>query len=512
MASQSQHNESNLLRLPAEILAEIVQELRFIDVPLSAEYPDIKIEKETHGNLKSLRLAHKTFADCDDLNTILFSNICLEPTRACLTSLQRGDFSRVVQYVHSVSFTTPPSWALPYKAYEKILRSSQDSPVPEGLNSAYDAYMSDARDTQALLEDLDSELKQAWTEVLKALGDRLEKVKLLSYDCEEIRQVKYLDTIGKEDMGMPWQLPRHNHEDDKWAHFELRDENSEPTVEYHCKHATAVAGDKLIIMVLTCLAASGVAIPNLNIQIFMTGDVECKEIPGWEELDFSKLKVLHISPEIPSGENGLVERHLWGMSNSHAEKMKIKAGDFCHDLLDKCHSSIQHFAYGIDHVGKGVLCWPIRKPSHDFPELAHLTQKGNHFPQALAHWLLHLKSLRHLEVSGKVCRGPADVDWCCVFSAIREHPNVSGESPKGLKVDFDDLQMEGDVSYSGVICKDSSIATKRHERDMSLEHWEDVNYGIEAHFYGEMPLGENKALLYHMGRWEPSDEEDESDS
>ncbi|KAF5687102.1 hypothetical protein FCIRC_2490 [Fusarium circinatum] len=515
MLSELRQDKSKLLNLPSEILAEIVKELRFIHVPLSAEYPNVKTERESHENLKSLRLAHRTFADRDDLNNILFSNICLEPTRAGLTSLQRGDFSRVAQHVHSVTFTTPPSWALPYKAYEKILRSSQESSVlfwPEGLKSAYDAYISGAKDTQALLEDTEGELKQAWTEILKTLGDRLEKVKLLSYDCENIRQVKYLDAIGKEDTGMPWQLPRHDHQEDKWAHFELRNENSEPTVEYYCKQATAVAGDKLIAMVFTCLAASAVAIPNLNIELLMTGDVECNDIPGWEDLDFSKLKVLHISPEIPSGENGLVERHLWGMSNSHAETMKIKAGDFCHDLLDKCHYSIQHFAYGIDQVGKGVLCWPTRKPSHGFPELIHLTQKGNIFPQALAHWLLHLKSLQHLEVSGKVCRGPADIDWRFVLSAIREHPNVSGESPKGLRVDFDDLHMEGSVSYSGVICKDGSIATKRHERDMSLEHWRDMNYGMEAHFYGEMSLGENKALLYRMGQWEPRDEEDDSDS
>ncbi|CVK85192.1 uncharacterized protein FPRN_06931 [Fusarium proliferatum] len=513
MASQFQQNDSNLLGLPTEILSEIVKELRFIHVPFSAEYPDIKVEKETHENLKSLRLTHRAFANCDDLNCILFSNICLEPTRASLTSLQRGDFSRVALHVRSVTFTTPPSWALPYKAYEKILRGSQESSVlflPDGLKAAYDAYMSDARDTQALLEDPEGELKQAWTGIIKILGDRLEKVKLLSYDCERIRQVNYIDTPNT-DVGIPWQLPRHNHEDDRWAHFELRDENSEPTVEYHCKHATAVTGDKLIAMVLTCLAASGVAVPNLNMQLFMTGDLECKDIPGWEDLDFSKLKVLHISPEIPSGENGLVERHLWAMSNSQAERMKIKSGDFCHDLLDKCHSSIQHFAYGIDHVGKGVLCWPTRKPSHDFPELTRLTQKGNIFPQALAHWLLHLKSLRHLEVSGKVCRGPADVDWRFVFSAIREHPNVSGETPKGLRVDLDELHMEGDVSYSGVICKDASIATKRHERDMSLELWEDLNYGMEAHLYGEMPFGENKALLYCMGQWEPTDEGEESD-
>ncbi|KAF4951377.1 hypothetical protein FGADI_7575 [Fusarium gaditjirri] len=508
--------ESNLLRLPTEILGEIVKGLRFITVPFDAEHLyDLKIEKETHQNLKSLRLVHRTFAEFDDLNSILFSNICLEPTRAGLTSLQRGDFSRVRPHVHSVTFTTPPSWALPYKAYEKILQSSQDSSVlfwPEGLNSAYDAYMSDARDTQALLEATDGELKQAWTDILKILGDRLEKVKLLSYDCEKIRQVKYLDALGKRDMGIPWQLPRHGHKEDKWERFGLRDETSEPTVEYHCKQATAITGDKLVILVFTCLAASGIAIPNLNIQLLMTGEVECKDIPGWEELDFSKLKVLHISPEIPSGENGLVDRHLWAMSDSHVEKMKIKSGDFCHDLRDKCHSSIQHFAYGIDYVGRGVLCWPIRRPSHDFPELTHLTQKGNIFPQALAAWIFHIKSLRHLEISGKTCRGPADIDWRFVFGAIREHPNVSGEAPKGLRVDLDNLHMEGSLSYAGIICKNASIATKRHERDMSLEHWRDVNYGIEAHFYDELALGENKALLYKMGQWEPRDEDDESDS
>ncbi|KAF5533816.1 hypothetical protein FMEXI_11610 [Fusarium mexicanum] len=236
MLSEMRQDESKLLSLPSEILAEIVKELRFIHVPLSAEYPNVKIEKETQENLKSLRLAHRTFADRDDLNNILFSNICLEPTRAGLTSLQRGDFSRVAQYIHTVTFTTPPSWALPYKAYEKILRSSQESSVLfwlEGLKSAYDAYMSDAKDTQALLGDSEREIKQAWTKILKTLGDRLKKVKLLSYDCEKIRQVKYLDAIGKEDVGMPWQLPRHDHQEDKWAHFELRDENSEPTVEYY---------------------------------------------------------------------------------------------------------------------------------------------------------------------------------------------------------------------------------------------------------------------------------------
>jgi hypothetical protein len=39
MASQLRQNQSILLSLPTEILAEIVKELRFISVSFSTEYP-----------------------------------------------------------------------------------------------------------------------------------------------------------------------------------------------------------------------------------------------------------------------------------------------------------------------------------------------------------------------------------------------------------------------------------------------------------------------------------------
>jgi hypothetical protein len=39
MDAQPQQNTSNLLCLPAEILVEIVKELRFINVPFSIKYP-----------------------------------------------------------------------------------------------------------------------------------------------------------------------------------------------------------------------------------------------------------------------------------------------------------------------------------------------------------------------------------------------------------------------------------------------------------------------------------------
>ncbi|KAM0231238.1 hypothetical protein ACHAPO_008616 [Fusarium lateritium] len=507
MASQFHHNTSNLFRLPAELLIEIFKQLRFVKVLLTDEYPhlyirhdapgaslyrDTRIVKETYQDLKSLRLAHKTFAEFPDLSNILFSNIVLQPTRTALTSLQRSDFSRVAQYVRSVTFATPPSWALLYKAYVENHRNSQGSSKPfslENLGSCYEAYMCDARDTYALLKDPE--------EILKVLGDRIEKVKLLSYACERIRQVKYLDALNKVNTGIPWQLPRHGHANE-WSIFGFRKEHANPTVDYFSKHATAVTGDKLIATVFTCLAASGVAIPNLNIQLLMTGNIECKDIPGWEDLDFSKLKVLHISPEIPTSDIRVLERYTW------ADKMKIKCGNFCHDLLDKCHSNIQHFAYGIDHTGRGVLSWPTRRPTHDFPELTHLTQKANTSPLVLAEWLLHLQNLNRLDLSGDFCQGSLPVDWCYVFSAIGKHPNVSGETPKGLRVDIDELYMIRDeLSYSGVVCKDVNIATKRHGRDTSLKHWEDVNYGIEACIYDDVPLHENKALSYIMGYWYP---------
>ncbi|CAJ0551373.1 Ff.00g113030.m01.CDS01 [Fusarium sp. VM40] len=69
--------------------------------------------------------------------------------------------------------------------------------------------------------------------------------------------------------------------------------------------------------------------------------------------------------------------------------------------------------------------------------------------------------------------------------------------------------MDISLSYSGIVCRETSVATKRHKRDMSLEHWNDVNCGIEAHFYGAMKLSENTALLYRMGRWEPEDDREE---
>ncbi|KAF5002438.1 hypothetical protein FGRMN_450 [Fusarium graminum] len=545
---------ASLITLPTEVLTEILKEVLYINVVVYRYYPPVRLDtgertdypkyrattqdKKTLQNLKSLRLAHRRFAQCDVVNRILFSDICLEPTRGSLASIQRGDFSHVASYVRSVTFATPPSWTLPRKTYDRILSRSQEPFIstpprrlnektrmipqqlfnsnstrggyvrllswtlepsapflPEALRSAYDAYMTEARYTQALLQDSESELKQTWIQVLRSLGDRLERVRLLSYDCEEMRQVNYLDAPDNAGLNIPWRYPRHDHEGDRSNATVDRDANFDRTLEYSCTNAAAVAGDKLFATVIACLAASGVAIPHLSIQMFMTGDLECKTIPGWNQVDFSKLKELHISPKIPYRESGMAEWQL------HLEQMKIKFGDFCHDLLDKCHSSIQHFCWGIDQFGQSLLCWPTRRPTYDFPELTHLTQKGNIAPAQLAHWLLHLKNLRHLQLSGEVCRKQYDFDMRFVLNAIRDHSNVKGENPKGLKIDFDGLDLDSCVSYSGVICRDASMATKRLAPDPSLGYMKDVKYALEAHFYGEVPLQENKTLQCFIDQW-----------
>ncbi|KAF4448444.1 hypothetical protein F53441_8168 [Fusarium austroafricanum] len=499
-------DESNLICLPTELLHEIVNGLFTVQL-----LPDSK-DEDAYRSLRALRLTHRKFADYDHLNAYLFGNIYLEPTRACLNSIQRADFSRVAQYVHSVTFTTPPSWALSFKTYERIIHNSEETsarPSPEVLPIAYDAYMRDARDTQTLLESPNSELKQAWKRVLKTLGNRLEKITLLSHECEVTRRVEYLDTPITLKPDVPWQLPRHNHKDN-WS-GNVMCQASDDGVEYLCKHSTAVAGDKLLAAVISCLAASGVAIAHLVIQIFMEGDLECKDISGWERLDFSKLKKLRISPEMPSGENDLVRRAPFGDVDSRPELMKLKAGGVFHDLVEKCHSSIQSLSFGGKWGGTGVIAWPTRRPTYDFPELRHFALTKNIAPGPLSLWVHHLRNLRHLSLAGCISRGPSYLDWRYVFDAIADHPNVSGPNPLGLEVEFNDLDIgpHSWASYRGIICSDSVIATKRHERDTGPEYWRDVNYALETHFYNEVPFWKNIPLRYHMDEWDPEDSDSE---
>ncbi|KAJ4128963.1 hypothetical protein NW768_007488 [Fusarium equiseti] len=482
--------EKGFSLLPPEIIAEIAAGLVF------ARSPEYRFWEETCQQLKILRLAHREFADCGYINKILFARIRLEPTRGGLTTIQLGDFSRVSNYVDSITFITPPSWELSFETYESIVNDADRISAffsQEKLAEGYAAYMRDAKDAQALLQDLDGELKKAWTRILKRSGNRLKTVRLLSDECKETRHIGYYDTPSQIHSGVPCRLPRHDH--------------GMGAIRYGCHYATAVAGDRLFSMAMSCLSASRVAILNLTIETLMTANVECTKIPGWQQLDFSLLRKLEFSCEFPSDEHGLVSEAVKAVT---AENME-KTGNIAHQLIDKCHSSIAEITLG--GFNGDATVWPTRAPTYELPELHTFTQRVDHNPLLLQDWLLHMPSLGRFTLGGKIANEYPSVDLRYVFDAIRDHPNVSGPNPKGLEVVFEQIVASGwvEISYDGTICKDSSIATARCEPDTSSDHLIDCGYPLEAHFYGETKFKHNYPLRYQLDDWDPENEDSDED-
>ncbi|CAG7556389.1 unnamed protein product [Fusarium equiseti] len=483
-------HEKGFSLLPTEIIIAIAAEL------VLARSPGYRYWEGTCQQLKILRLAHRRFADCGYINKILFTRIRLEPTRGGLRTIQRGDFSRVANYVDSITFITPPSWELSFETYQSIVNEPDRISAffsEKKLAEGYAAYMRDAKYAQALLEDLDGELKAAWTRILKTTGDRLKTVRLLSDNCKETRHIEYSDTPSEVHCGVPSRLPRHDH--------------GLGPVRYGCHYATALAGDKLFNMAMSCLSASRVAILNLTIDTLLTANNECTRIPGWEQLDFSLLKKLDFSCEFPSDEHGLVSDALEAVT---AENME-KAGNIVHQLIDKCHSTIAEVTLG--GFDGDATVWPTRAPTCELPALHTFTQRVDHNPLLLHYWLLHMPSLRCFTLAGRIADKYPSVDLRYVFDAIRDHPNVSGPDPRGLEVVFEQIIASEwvEISYGGKICKDSSIATARYEPDTSSDHLIDRGYPLEAHFYGETNFKHNYPLRYQLDDWDPDDEDSDED-
>ncbi|KAK2686976.1 hypothetical protein QWA68_014106 [Fusarium oxysporum] len=70
------------------------------------------------------------------------------------------------------------------------------------------------------------------------------------------------------------------------------------------------------------------------------------------------------------------------------------------------------------------------------------------------------------------------------------------------------------MTYRGVICQDSTIATERHSHCTDPEGLMHENYSLEKHFYNEMRFKDNHGLRYLMNDWdvgmvETDSEEDE---
>ncbi|KAF5687135.1 ferric cupric reductase transmembrane component 7 [Fusarium circinatum] len=456
-------------RIPQEIIIAIVSEILLLC-----------------GNPKDLRfrLTHRKFADCSYVNKLLFANIQLKPTRERLRNIQRGDFSRVAGYTRSITFIAYASWKLVSETWERlILFNTPDHKPNSTLSLAHGTYINDAKEAQRLLEDPDGELIETWTNVLKMVGSRLEKVRVA-------HNIDYKGLYLQDSDGpMDWKnlrlhVPNTRIETHKdlTPRF-LRNEDGVDNATYAREYACAIVAERLFNTAITCLSASGIAISSLSIEVDMLGNVECKEIPGWQQLDLSNLKELNLStlyPHMPC--HLFTETAMTSFLYKRAKHVQRKIGDLAHDLIDKCHSTIETFGFSRDSLPGYQAVWPTRAATYDLPALQDLELGTLIDPRLLHDWLLRMKDLRSLWVYNDLADQPL-VNWRYMLDAIRDHPNVSGPGPKGIQFDF-----PFEFYYEGVICKNSSIATPR-KRPGSRYH------ALEAHLYGEIEFSDNQALI-----------------
>ncbi|KAJ4253860.1 hypothetical protein NW762_010255 [Fusarium torreyae] len=492
--SPSPKDRSNFMRLPTEILVEIVS-----TIAESTNFPERGPFSVSYYQLKTLRLTHRRFARLDYINTILFNSIQLEPTPASLTTIKRGDLTHLAEFVRTITFITPPSWMLPFGTFRHILESSSTEEEKPNISERqlvddYKAYMRHARGAQALLEDANSELEVVWTEVLKTIGSRLSEIQMRSPECYDMRRVEYFDTPSDTNRELPYRLEPHEHHDNEHR--------------YGCKNANAVPGDRLFVTVLSCLAASNVAVPKMTIRQYMTGTVECSDIPGWQHLDL-RLEKLDFCLEIICNSNNLAEGCLISAPRLEDEEVRPKSSKIIHDLVDKCHNTLQDLTLG----GMGAIEWPTKPPPHDLPALQSLAyNSGRINPYLLRDWIARMPMLRYLELNGSLSGDLGYIEWRHLFDAVRDHPNVVGPNPKGLYVSLDQIETCDwtEMTYCEVVCQDTSIATgtiprhiatNRYARNTELDDLLNCDLGLEKHFYG-VPFKHNHPLRYLLDDWE----------
>ncbi|KAF5533817.1 hypothetical protein FMEXI_11611 [Fusarium mexicanum] len=401
--------------------------------------------------------------------------------------------SGIASFVSAVTFVNPPSWKLPLETFEQILIEivpRGEPPVKESqLASAYASYMRGARDSKFLLQDPESELRSLWTKTLKLLGRNLRVVSLFGLRCDELRQVDSTTSPRETDEGAFYQLGPHHHTD--------------RSVEYGCRYAAAIAGDLLFSTVISCLSASGIAVPQMSINHAMTGTVDCTKIPGWHLLNFTRLEKIEFGPDIPhDGDNWASKTVLQTLPCPKVEEIESSASNIVQGLVAKSQSPLKTLILD----GTGVLDWPTQPPLSSWPSLETLDHSFDSInPIGLSSWLKNMPNLRCLRLGGvRLSRGLLFVEWRHIFDAVRDHPSVVGPRPKGLSVEFESIKSADwtRMTYRGVICQDSSIATERHTHCTDPEGLMDENYSLEKHFYSEMRFKDNHGLRYLMNDWD----------
>ncbi|KAF5230734.1 hypothetical protein FANTH_13726 [Fusarium anthophilum] len=255
--------------------------------------------------------------------------------------------SRIASFVSAVAFVNPPSWKLPLETFEQILIETTpqgEPPVKESqLASAYASYICCAIDSKFLLQDPESELRSLWTKTLKLLGGNLRVVSLLSFRCDALCQVDYTTFLREADEEAFYQLGAHNHTD--------------RSVEYGCRYAAAIAGDLLFSTVISCLSASGIAVPQMSIRHAMTGTVDCTKVPGWDFLNFTKLEKVEFGPDIPHNEHDWASKTvLQTLPCPKVEEIESSASKIVHELVTKSQSTLKTLI--LDGTGVLGLAYP----------------------------------------------------------------------------------------------------------------------------------------------------------
>ncbi|KAH7007522.1 hypothetical protein EDB80DRAFT_893804 [Ilyonectria destructans] len=518
-------------RLPNELLITIVKSCEGLDNPVPA-----RRKRWWHGSyrlLETLRLTHPRFANLKFINTLLFTTIQLEPTRAGLRSLQRGDFSRVAEFVLRITFVTPPNWALSFEAFSDIVsrlaveahadeideeefrrsywvfdKPEQERYVNEHLGGewplseaqlrdGFAAYSQEAAATKALLEGPDAQLKDAWVSLMRKLGSRPLYVRFINVDCGQMRRPDYYyDSPCNSDPKPPCSLAAHEH-------------TGEP--EVHCTRPAAVAGDSLFAMAMSCLAISGVSVGNMVIQHYMTGSFAWETITAWESLDLSSLKVFNFSPRILLGEApGENDSAFAPLPLLTAEDVGQRASEAVHTVLDKSHNSLTCLRINVERP----MRWPGRRVTLDLPALRDVhIMNGDVNAPLLRRWMAHMPQLHLLEIADCQLFKGLPSEWIKVLDAIRDHPNVAGPMLKGLTVKLNPIltTKHTGVHYNRIVRRgDDIIATKGLNTAGTYEA-EDSAKAFERHFYNAVPFRKNYVLRYWLDCYTPDTGSDEYD-
>ncbi|KAM5353839.1 hypothetical protein ACJ41O_000489 [Fusarium nematophilum] len=491
--------------------------------------------------LKALRLAHQRFADLGFINAILFYDVRLEATQAGLARIRRDDLSRIGGYVHTVTFVTPLSWALPFEMFSEIVtyealtqrvleagdklggkkarlytsrlsgKRAQEKLVNEHLGGqwpfsetqlrdGFAAYMREAEATKALLEDSDGEPAEAWVNALRKLGAKVRKIRFRSFRCE--RRDDPSDYTSFNDPEPSCRLGPHNH---SWGGA---------VYSYGCERAGAVAGDLVFARAMSCLATSGTKVRELTIRLNVTGKFAWeKAIPGWEKLDLSSLEELKFCPLTPMTHPSLVTKSLMELLPSPKEgEVLPRAQEALHALIKKSHGSLRHV-----YICEGPMSWPDRSPENlDMPALEQL-ELGDVHPTLLGEWMARMPRLRRLKLEGS--HTPRDVQyaaWADVFDAVRDHPNVAGPDAPGMKVHFQQICTCDwtEIGYRGVVRRNrdesvdvkSLMAEKGDEEDCEKN---DPGRALDLHWVYGVPYRKNRVLRYWL---QDEDEDDDTDS